>query len=98
MIDDAYKRKLERYEHFYSNITAAKVVVEPFEIGAATGQITKRNKSAIKNIHKFVKRGITLKILEKNLSFITVTSSYYIWNSRKVKEWENPGKVGPRFK
>ena len=96
-IDNAHKRKLERYEHFYSDITAAKVVVEPFEIGAATGQITKRNKEAVKNIHKFVKRGITLKNLTKNLSSITVSSSYYIWNARKVKEWENPGKVGPRF-
>ena len=89
---------MEKDEHFARDITNFTVKVEPFEIGAHQGYINKRNKETIKNIHKYTKPNITLKHFTENISAITLVSSYFIFNSREVKDWAKHGFIGSLVK
>ena len=91
-INTAHKLKLEKYEHFTSDISNYDVNVNPFEVGSTTGYITRDNKETLKKLHKLCKEDIKLKQFKKNISAITVLGSYYIFNNRNVEAWHNPSE------
>ena len=65
-LDSANRRKADKYKHFERDISSFKVEVVPFEVEAATGHINNnRNKQNIKNLHKFVRKGTSLKLFTK---------------------------------
>ena len=79
---EAHRIKTEKFQHFQSDIKSYKVSVIPFEVGSHTGYISLENVSWVNAVHKFSKKDIKLKNLKKNISSITVLSSYYHFNCR----------------
>ena len=80
-ISTAHNIKLEKYQHFSTDINTYKVSVTPFEIGSSTGYITRENKESLRKLHKFCKRDIKFKSFRNNVSVITVLGSYFPFNS-----------------
>ena len=97
-LDSANRRKLEKYQHFERDISSFKVQVTPFEVEAATGHLNTRNKLNIKKLHRFVKKGTSLKLFTKNVSAIVAMASYFLWNCRNNKEWISPRYIEAPFK
>ena len=89
-ISAAHNLKLEKYQHFSTDISRYKVTVTPFEIGSNTGYISRANKESISKIHKYCKREIKLKNFKNNISAIAVLGSYYIFNNRNIESWHTP--------
>ena len=87
-IEIANSLKKEKYEHFSTDIKTHKVSVLPFEVGSRTGHITRRNHNTLHTLHKWCKKDIKFKNFRKNISAITVLSSYYLFNCRNEKNWE----------
>ena len=87
-IDTANKLKQAKYQHFLTDITTFKPSLIPFEVGSHTGQISRRNKESLKQLHTFCKKGIKLKQFIDNISAICILSSYYIFNCRDQQNWE----------
>ena len=86
----AHKLKLEKYQHFQTDINTLKVSVHPFEIGSHTGYISRENKETLSSIHKFCKKDIKLKEFKNNISAITILGSYFIFNNRNNETWHTP--------
>ena len=89
-ISEAHRIKSEKYQHFQTDIKPLQASVIPFEVGSHTGYISRENVSRLNTLHKFCKKDIKLKNFKKNISSITVLSSYYIFNCRNESDW---GKV-----
>ena len=83
-IDISNKLKLEKYEHFLTDITSLKPSVIPFEIGSNTGFISSRNRTNLKKIHTYCKKNIKLKQFINNISAISILGSY----CRNLTSWE----------
>ena len=81
------KLKMEKYQHFITDISHFKVAVTPFEIGSHTGQVTRDNRKALIGMHKFCSKGIKLSTFIKNISSISVLSSFHIFTSRNEENW-----------
>ena len=88
-IEISHKLKMEKYQHFSKDISRYKTSVTPFEVGSSTGYISRENKGHIRELHKFCKENIKLKIFNQNISAISVLSSYYIFNCRNLENWSN---------
>ena len=86
-IDIANSLKIEMYAHLANDITQYKTKVNAFEIGSHTGQITKRNKECLSNLHRFCPKAIKKSFLIKKISAITFLGSYHIFNSRDEQDW-----------
>ena len=93
----ANKLKMEKYQHFSSDITSHTVTVIPFEIGSHTGQINRENKLSLHTLHKYCKKDIKLKKFLDNISAISVLSSYYIFNCRNLESWATPDPIFAPF-
>ena len=91
-ITTAHKLKLEKYEHFVTDIQLYSVAINPFEVGSHTGYISRDNKNSISRLHKFCKKDVTLKQFKKNISAITVLGSYFIFNNRNTETWHTPAE------
>ena len=89
-ISTAHNIKLEKYQHFSTDINTYKVSVTPFEIGSSTGYITRENKESLRKLHKFCKRDIKFKNFRNNVSAITVLGSYFLFNNRNIETWHTP--------
>ena len=94
-LDIANSIKMEKYQHFTSDITQFTASVIPFEVGAQTGHISTRNKENINKLHKFCKKNIKSSLFRNNISAITSLSSYYIFNCRNDKNWESVDYISP---
>ena len=81
------KLKLEKYQHFSSDITSYKVMVIPFEVGSHTGLVTRENRKSLTNIHKFCTKDVKLKNFIRNISSICVLGSFHIFTGRNEQEW-----------
>ena len=86
-IHEAHRIKAEKYQHFKNDIKTHNVTVLPFEIRSHTGFISHENKNSLHTLHKFCLKDIKLKQFVKNISSITVLSSYFIFNCRNESEW-----------
>ena len=89
-ISTAHNIKLQKYQHFCTDINSYKVSVIPFEIGSHTGYLTRENKESLKILHKFCKRELKFKSFKNNISAITVLASYFIFNNRNIETWQSP--------
>ena len=56
-IKNANARKMNKYEHFITDITTRDVSVHPFEIGSR-GYISPSNNENLKELHKFCKPSV----------------------------------------
>ena len=92
-IETANKLKMNKYQHFSSDIKTHTASVIPFEIGSHTGVISRENKSRLHTLHKFCKKDIKLKKFIENISAISVLSSYMLFNQRNQEHWVNPGPL-----
>ena len=91
-ISTAHRLKLEKYQHFVTNINTHKVTVQPFEIGSNTGYISRDNKERLTRLHKFCKKEIKFKQFKNNISSIAVLGSYFIFNNRNIETWHTPSE------
>ena len=85
-IREAHRLKSEKYQHFRNDINSHTVSILPFEIGSHTGFISRDNMATLNTLHKFCTKDIKLKQFTKNISSITVLSSYYIFNCRNEND------------
>ena len=87
-LEISHSLKTEKYQHFVTDVTSYKTSVTAFEIGSQTGYINNENKENINKLHKFCKKEVKLKMFKKNISSISVLSSYYIFNCRNSDSWD----------
>ena len=80
---------MNKYAYFETDSNEYETIVTPFEVGSR-GFITKDNEKRLKEIHKFVKSGITFKKFTRNISQLAINSSYYIFICRKESDWYKP--------
>jgi hypothetical protein len=81
--------KSNKYAHFTTDITHIKTTVTAFEV-SSTGTITAENKTRITSLHKYCKPGIKLSTFVKNISSLSIYSSYHIWLCRNDPEFHTP--------
>ena len=79
--------KMNKYEHFITDITTRDVSVHPFEIGSRRF-ISPSNKANLKKMHKFCKPSVSFKAICENLSSLAVLSSYHIFRKRITLDWD----------
>ena len=96
-IEAANKLKIEKYQHFLSDISSLQPNLKCFEIGSHTGYISPRNKRYLVDLHKYCKKGIKLKNFLQNISSIAILSSYYLFNCRNQEVWEDMDVILPPF-
>ena len=61
-IKNANSQKMNKYEHFITDITSRNVSVHPFEI-RSRGYISPSNKAILKKLHKFCKPSVSFKAM-----------------------------------
>ena len=88
--------KTNKYAYLLHDITRYDPSVTAFEIGSR-GYITSDNKKRLQALYKYCDRNITFKKFIENISAISITSSYYIFNTRKEPTWAAISSIGPLF-
>ena len=73
--------KSNKYAHFATDITHINTTVTAFEI-SSTGNVSSDNKKSLTSLHKFCTPGIKLSTFIKNISSLSIYSSYHIWLCR----------------
>ena len=81
--------KSNKYAHFVTDITHIKTTVTAFEI-SSLGNVSSENKKRLTSLHKFCKPGIKLSMFVKNISSLSIYSSYHIWLCRNDPEFVIP--------
>ena len=95
-IEARHTYKENKYSYLLTDITNYKPAVTAFEVGAR-GFVSKDNKERLKTLHKYCKKNIKLKTFIKNISSLTVNSSYYIFLCRKDPAWSDPPPLAAPF-
>ena len=88
-IEERHLSKQNKYAHFIQDITTHKVTITAFEI-SSRGLITKRNQGHLHSLHKLCKKGIKLGIFMKNISTLSIYSSYHLWLCRSDPQFVKP--------
>ena len=88
--------KNNKYAHFVVDINEYKTNVTAFEVGSR-GYISPANKKRLGMLQKFLKAGNPLSKFQKNVSALSVYSSYYIFLSRKDPAWSEPNFLAAPF-
>ena len=88
-IEDRNTEKSNKYAHFASDITDYKCKVECFEV-STKGFITSRNHTTLATIHKFINPSIKLSLFKKNISALSLTASYHIFNCKNEPAFVEP--------
>ena len=96
-IATAHNLKTEKYSHFETDQNRMRVTVSAFEVGSHTGFLTGDNKTRLSQLHKYCRKSIKLKSFLKNISAITVISSYFIFNCRSQVLWPEMAFISPPF-
>ena len=76
-IKNANAQKMNKYEHFITDITTRDASVHPFEI-SSRGYISQSNKANLKKLHKFCKPSVSFKAMCENLSSLNCSSAVII--------------------
>ena len=95
-IDKQHDYKTNKYAHFLTDISHLKTTVTAFEI-TSTGHISTRNHTHLQALHKFCKPGIKLSNFKKNISALSIYSSYHIWLCRNDPTFLEPPFLPPPF-
>ena len=85
-IKERNKDKTDKYAHFLTDIKTYAPSLTCFEVGVR-GYLTKDNMDKLKDIHSLCKKNIKYKTFLKNISAISIISSYYIFTARKNPTW-----------
>ena len=93
-IEDRNTEKSNKYAHFTSDITDYKCKVECFEV-STKGFLTSRNHTTLATIHKFINPSIKLSLLKKNISALSLTASYHIFNCKNEPAFVEPPFLSP---
>ena len=88
-IEQRHTDKTNKYAHFTTDITHITTKVTAFEV-SSTGHITPQNKTHLQSLHKFCKPGIKQSTFIKNISCLSIYSSYHIWLCRNDPEFLTP--------
>ena len=95
-IQERHMDKTNKYAHFIRNISHIATSVTAFEV-SSTGHITSENKKSLKYLHKYCKQGIKQSIFLKNISCLSIYSSYHIWLCRNDPEFLTPAYLPAPF-
>ena len=85
--------KSNKYAHFSTDITTT---VTAFEI-SSLGNVSSDNKKRLTALHKFCKPGIKLSMFVKNVSCLSIYSSYHIWLCRNDPVFVTPSYLPAPF-
>ena len=85
-ISTRHTYKTNKYAYLLKDISDYKPTVIAYEVGSR-GHISKENRDRLKIIFKLCEKGITFKNFVDNISKISITSSFYIYNCRKNPQW-----------
>ena len=88
--------KSNKYAHFATDITHINTTVTAFEI-SSTGNVSSDNKKRLTSLHKFCKSGIKLSTFIKNISSLSIYSSYHIWLCRNDPVFVTPSYLPAPF-
>ena len=88
--------KSNKYAHFATDITHINTTVTAFEI-SSTGNVSSDNKKSLTSLHKFCKPGIKLSTFIKNISSLSIYSSYHIWLCRNDPVFVTPSYLPAPF-
>ena len=80
-IEKRHLDKQNKYAHFVKDITAFTTTITAFEV-SSRGFINKRNHQHLQALHRMCKAGIKLNTFKKNISSLSIYSSYHIWLCR----------------
>ena len=93
-IDKSHTYKMNKYAYIETDSNYYATKVTPLAIGSR-GFITKDNENRLKELNKFVRKGIPFKKFMRNISQLVVNSSYYILICRKEYDWDAPMPLKP---
>ena len=88
--------KSNKYAHFSTDITHITTTVTAFEI-SSLGNVSSDNKKRLTALHKFCKPGIKLSMFVKNVSCLSIYSSYHIWLCRHDPVFVTPSYLPAPF-
>ena len=95
-IEIRHLNKTNKYSHFTTDISHLTTTVTAFEI-SSLGHITQRNKKHLLDLHKFCKKGTQFNTFRKNISALSIYSSYHIWLCRNDPLFVEPPFLQPPF-
>ena len=88
--------KQNKYAQFATDIQSMKVAVTAFAI-RSRGFISKRNQTHLQSLHKLCKAGIKLSTFLKNISSLSIYSSYHLWLCRSDPLFVKPPYLKSSF-
>ena len=89
--------KSNKKAHFVADISGAKTLVKVFEV-SSRGYLSPSNHKNLKDLHKLCKNNIKLSTFKKNISSLSLYSSYHIWLCRNDMNFVQPPYVQATFK
>ena len=97
-IEKRHKDKTDKYAHFVADCTSETMScsLTCFEV-SSRGLITPRNGEHLKTLHSFIQKGIKLSVFKKNISALSVLSSFHIWLCRSDPSFQEPPFLPPPF-
>ena len=95
-IDQRNAEKTQKYAPFISDITGYACTVNCFEV-SSTGFISKRNKSTLTTLHKFMKQDMKKSTFFSNLNSLAWYGSYKIWLTRDDPTFADPPFLIPHI-
>ena len=93
-IEVRHKAKIQKYSHFLRDIPNSSLTC--FEI-SSKGFVSTRNHTELNTIHKFMKPEIKLSTFKKNISVLSIYTSYHIWLCRSDPAFTVPPLLSPPF-
>ena len=96
-IEERHTEKSNKYSHFTTDITDYKCKVEAFEV-SSKGFLTSRNHTTLATLHKFINPSIKLSLFKKNISALSLTASYHIFNCKTGPVYVEPPFFLPPIK
>ena len=78
-IEQRHTEKSNKYAHFTTDISEYKCKVDAFEV-SSKGFLTSRNHTTLATLHKYINPHIKLQTFKKNISALSLTASYHIFN------------------
>ena len=80
-----------------TDISEYKCKVDAFEV-SSKGFLTSRNHTTLATLHKFINPAIKLSVFKKNISALSLTASYHIFNCKSEPTFVEPPFLLPPIK
>ena len=95
-IDKRHTDKSNKYAHFITDISTVKTSVKAFEV-SSRGYLSPQNHTHLKELHRFCKPEVKLSTFKKNISTLSLYSSYHIWLCRSDANFVQPPYLQATF-